>query len=88
MRTVRRSEFFEAAARRIQADQRRFDEAIESVEWSIAADPFIWPLVPGTPFRLAITRPVPGVPSLRIAFTVDDEAYCTLHSVAVRSTFD
>jgi hypothetical protein len=88
MRTVRRSHFFEAGARRIQPDARRFDEAIESIEWSIGEDPYIWPEVPGRTFRLALTKPLQGVPSLRIAFTIDDDSTCTLHAVALRNYLD
>jgi len=88
LRTVRRTEFFESGAAQIQADRRRFDEAIESVKWSISENPFIWYEVVGTVFRIAITRPYRGIPSLRIAFTIDNDSTCTLHAVSVRNSLD
>jgi hypothetical protein len=88
VRTVRRTPFFEAGAARIQVYSRRFDEAIEAVEWSISENPLIWPEVVGTPFRVAITRPFRAIPALRIAFTIDDENTCTLHADSVRNVLD
>jgi hypothetical protein len=36
VREIRRILFFESGAAKIQANQRRFDEAVASIEWSIS----------------------------------------------------
>ena len=72
-------------AQQIQPDVRRFDEVLESVEWSVASAPESWHLVEGpegTAVRLAVTTAFPGgTPALWIYFTIDDEQYCTLRYV-------
>jgi hypothetical protein len=68
--------------REFPTDTRRVDEVLQPVEYAIAQDAESFHLVQGTPLRIAVADPFPGViPRLWIFFTVDDEDYCTLRAV-------
>lgn len=72
-RTIRRSHEFDEQAARVESDARRFDEMMEAIEWALATDPYQFPLVPGTAFRVVRTEEFSGTLRLRIAFTVSDD---------------
>ncbi len=72
-RTVRRSHEFGEQASLIEPDVRRFDELMAAIEWALASDPYQFPLVPGTAFRVVKAEEFPGMLRLRIAFTISDD---------------
>jgi hypothetical protein len=81
LRTVVWSDLALAACARLHRDVRRLDDHLRAVEWAIATNPEVCAPIPGTPFRIVKTRIVPTRTSLRVAFTVDDDNTCTVHSV-------
>ena len=67
-RIVRTTEFDEQCAALGPVD--RMDEALEAVEWAIATNPDVFPVVVGTKVRVAKMH---IEPPLRIAFEFNDE---------------
>ena len=81
-RTVVRDLRFEQMAQAcIHPDTRRCDEALAGVEWAIAVAAEQFPRVPDTNLRVVKTAAYPGVPALRVYFTIDSSSQCTLRGV-------
>jgi hypothetical protein len=60
-------------------DVERLDSVIRSAEWRVACHPEKCPKIPGTILRVVFTDPFPGIPPMRIFFSITDEAHCTMH---------
>ena len=54
-------------------DLRRLDEALTGVEWALATNPEIYPVVDGTNVRLLKTDLLGGLPVFRIWFEISDD---------------
>jgi hypothetical protein len=74
MRTIRESpEYTQACA---DMGVERMDEVLLGVHWGLAKNaeqPSIYPKVPGTGLRFASVDATPGVPEMRIYFTISDD---------------
>ena len=69
---------FEEQAKLLEPDAARLDEAIRGVEWAISHHPERLPLIEKT-LRVAFTDTFPGMPAMRIFFSITDEHTCTVH---------
>lgn len=78
---LRRSAIFDEAGAALVGGLERLDEALAGLEWSIAHQPELYPLVPGTLLRVAKLA-MPGGAILAVYFTIElDQGLCTLHFI-------
>lgn len=76
------SEEFEKHKQQILPDARRFDEVIESVAFTAASNPGLFPLIPSTKIRVAKTQKTPDTQPLTIYF-VEHENKITFLDVEI-----
>lgn len=77
VRTLREGPLWEECKHRVQPDAKRLDEQLVGITWKIAHDAeSCWSLRGN--LYVTKTDPWPDAPALRIYFTIDDDAYCTL----------
>ena len=73
LRDVIEESTFAEQASKITADIRRFDDAMEGIQWALAREPDIFPVVhEASNLRIAKTVAWGDLPSLRVFFTFDD----------------
>lgn len=78
-RQVRYDYTFEEQAKLLEPNVKRLDEVIRSVEWKIANHAEKCPKMAGTILRIAFTDPFPGVPPMRVLFSIEDDNNCIAH---------
>jgi hypothetical protein len=78
LRQVRRSQEFDIQGSKIAGSAQRFDEAVASLEWSLARNPYKHDAIPGTAVRIGKTDPLGGVPPLRVYFTIEEDGNCNM----------
>lgn len=82
LRDIREEPSFEQSLKELGVTYPRLDEMMEGIVWRIAADPYSYPEVEGTPFRLARMSEWPGSRRiLRVWLTVHDEKLVRLWKV-------
>jgi hypothetical protein len=62
----------------IDSDPKRFDELVGAAIFQIEADPESCPVVGSSAFRFARTHEQPGMPILRLWFTINPDGRCSL----------
>ena len=79
-RTIVYDPGFEKEIDRLRVDYARLDEAISGVEWALSNNPKVFPALDGSKLRKATVESAPGVPQLRIWFTVNAQKINVLHA--------
>jgi hypothetical protein len=70
---------FDEQAKLLGPSVERLDAVIRSAVWKVACHAEECPQIPGTILRVVFTDPFPGVPQMRIFFSITDEKSCTMH---------
>jgi hypothetical protein len=78
-RQIRYDYTFDEQRELLGPDIERLDEAVRGVEWQMAYHAESCPKIAGTILRVAFTDPYPGVPPLRILFSIDVDDNVTAH---------
>ncbi len=68
---VVRSDRFAAEFAALDADRYLLDDMADGLTFVLERDPSVHPLVPGTPYRVAVSQV--GQPRLRVYYRVDGE---------------
>ena len=70
---------FEEQSKLLFKSVERLDEVMRAAEWRISNHPETCEEIPGTSLRVTFTDPFPGIPALRIFFSITSATLCTLH---------
>jgi hypothetical protein len=77
-RDLREEPSFTAQAKLLEDSAKRLDEKLHGVTWAIARAAERFPVIRGTPFRLARAQQAAGQPILRVYFTINSPELCSL----------
>lgn len=81
MRDTREEPSYVAAAAKLEPDVERRDDLTKAILWQISVAAEQCPEVPGTPLRVARAQAVPGEEILRVFFTIESDALCSLRFI-------